>query len=248
MSTDRTRINFRVYGLEFCRMLGAVGLFQATPRDSDVYSQVRCVAGTGGLSMYALNLRAAAAGHVDIEHEDGAGMFSIPSVHVKGILAIFKRKLPKERGEDEYVLEVTVTERAITIADVSELFAGDVLTVTVPEPVVEHGDEPESEAIRRTAIVVQKAIEEGRAKADLTAGYTMNPVEVGRVAKAAQLLGVVMEQWPLGRTMVIPLGDSFTATLMLGKAADDEERPLQGERTISEWRTRLEDFIDHGVI
>ena len=248
MSTERTRINFRVYGLEFCRMLGAVGLFQATPREAESYAAVRCVAGSAGLSMFALNLRAAAAGHVDIEHENGAGMFSIPHAQVKNILAIFKRKLPKEVQEDEYVLEVTVTEHAITIADVTELFSGDVLTVTVPEETLERGDESEADRVIRAATVVQDAIARGQVEVGLGAGHHLNPTEVGRIAKAAGILGVALHVWPLGRTLVTPLGDSFVAVLSIGRAGDDAERPLSDERTVAEWRDRLEELVDHGVI
>lgn len=248
MTTERTRINFRVYGLEFCRMLEAVGLFQATPREAESHAAVRCVAGTGGLSMFALNLRAAAAGHVDIEHESGHGLFSIPHAQVRNIKQIFKRRLPKDHAEDEYMLEVTVTDREIKIADVSDLFSGDVLTVTVPEEVPGRGDESESDRVIQTASVVLRAVDRGHAKIDLTTGRSLNPVEVGRVSKAAGILGTVLHAWPVGASLVFPLGDSFVANLIVGKAQDDAPRPLQDEQTITEWRERLEELVDHGVI
>lgn len=241
-------ITFRTYGLEFCRMLQAIDLFHTSPRESDVYSVVRCVAGAEGLSLFATNLRSAAAAHLDIEHERGAGMFAIPAAQVKNVLQVFKRKLPKDTAEDEYVLEVTVTDKAITIADVSDLFSRDVLTVMVPPESDERGTEPESEVTMRTATIVLNAVATELPKIDLTAGRWLPPAEVSRVAKAAGILGQQIHLWPVGRMVMWPLGDSFVAVCAVASELDDEPRPYGDAVALADWRDRLERLVDQGVI
>ncbi len=131
---SRGGLSFRVYGLEFCRMLEAVAMFQALPRETESYAAVRCIVSADGLSLLALNLRSAAAGgHVELAEQDGVGVFSIPAAQVKAVLAIFRRKLPKEVSADEYVLEVTLSPLALRIADVSVLFDGDEFQMSVPD-------------------------------------------------------------------------------------------------------------------
>ena len=241
-------ITFRAYGLELCRMLAATALFQSTPRESEIYSRVRCTAGAGGLSMIATNLRIIAAGHVDIEHGHGGGLFSITAAQVKAILAVFDRKLPKGVGEDEYMLELEVTPTRIQINDISNLFSHDSLTLQIQDENLERGDESETDRLMRIASMLQRFVSGWGVKADLTDGRYLLPAEVARVAKAAGILGTALHVWPVDRHVLFPLGDSFVAACYLSRELEETPRPYQDAQALSEWRARLEDLVDHGVI
>ena len=244
--TARARFSFRVYGTEFCRMLEAVAQFQG-PVKYQRYAAVRCVLAVDGLSLFASNMVAAAFGHVEVEDPDGEGMFSIPSSQVKSIRQTFKRALPKDSDPDEYVLEVTVTEAWIRIVDVSELFEKDMLQFAVPtDDDLGPGDRSAREITQELAAAAQYSVRDG-ARLDLLGGAHFNPVELGRVAKAAKILEERVNLRPVENRMLCPLGDSFTAVLGAGRHNEDEPQPYVDERNLMEWRERLYEIVERGV-
>ena len=232
--TARARFSFRVYGTEFCRMLEAVAQFQG-PVKYQRYAAVRCVLAVDGLSLFASNMVAAAFGHVEVEDPDGEGMFSIPSSQVKSIRQTFKRALPKDSDPDEYVLEV------------SELFEKDMLQFAVPtDDDLGPGDRSAREITQELAAAAQYSVRDG-ARLDLLGGAHFNPVELGRVAKAAKILEERANLRPVENRMLCPLGDSFTAVLGAGRHNEDEPQPYVDERNLMEWRERLYEIVERGV-
>lgn len=250
MSIERTRISFRVYGTEFCRMIAAVGLFQALPRDFGSYAAIRCLVRGDGLTMAATNGSSAAIGHVSTEDVDGVGPFSLPYVQVKAVLAVFNRKLPKDKHSWDYVLEVTVTEHSITIEDVSILFDGDTFTIAIPhEDTAERGDLSESEHVMSTLSVLAGGLDVEQQEIDLAEGIYFSPVEVQRIARAAKGLGVELHVRPNGRRLVAPLAEDFTAfTAGTLHQWDGAKPPHIDQRALQGWRARLHDVVDSGVI
>lgn len=245
----RTRITFSVYGLELCRMLGAVALFQADPKKFGVYAAVRCIASGDGLFLAALNGTSAAAGRVDLIDVDGVGPFSISPEQAKSILAIFKRKLPKDTGEDEYVLEVTVTEERIVVADVSKLFGGDSLTMAVQggDASLEHGEQSETDRVLATFSSLAGGVADDE-PVDLAAGVHFSAPEIARLGRAAGVLGVEVSMRMLGRRLVAPLADDCIAYTAGTLRSDDKEKlPYRDQRTLLGWRDRLGD-LERGAL
>ena len=246
-----TSISFEVYGLEFCRMLGAVGLFQARPQDFPSYAAVRCLSRHDGLSMAALNGGAAAAGLVQTEDVDGFGAFSIPAAQVKAILSVFKVTLPKEVSAQEYRLAVDVSDRQMTIRDVSGLIDGSSLTVDVAEDpmTLERGDKSSFDLALQAFEVVQRGLDPRPAVA-LDSGIFFSPAQWGRVARAATALGVELHLRMLGRVAVFPLAEDFVAYVPSSEHREDDEHraPWIDERSLAEWRERLREVIDEGAL
>ena len=245
------RFTFQVYGTEFCRALGAVALFQAPPKVFPTYAAVRCLSRHDGLSMAALNGSAAAAGNVSTMEPQGYGAFSIPFGQVKALLAVFKVTLPKGVSAQEYVLEVEVADRQMTVTDVSGLIDGSSLTVEVAEDPAsrEHGDSSTFDPVQQTFQVLQRGLDEV-AGADRTAGIYFSAEQVGRMARAADLLGVELHLRMNGRMLVAPLADDFIAYCASGEHREDDEHrpPWIDQRSLAAWRGRLDEVIDQGVI
>lgn len=241
---DVGRVRFRVYGLEFCQMLAAVALFQADPKKFDELAAVRCIASGDGLYLAAVNGASAAAGQVDIIDRDGLGPFSISHEHVKSILAIFKRKLPTGTSPDEYVLEVDVTDRELVVADVSKLFGGDSLTMSVGPGVesLERGEQSDDDRV----LGAFSSLAGGTATdhpVDLADGIHFSSAEIARMGRAAGVLSVEVSMRMLGRRLVAPLTDSFIAYTAGTRRRDDKEtRPFRDERALLGWRDRLGDL------
>lgn len=244
------RISFRVYGTEFCRVLKAVALFQAMPKDFESYAAVRCMARGDGLVLAATNGVSAAVGHVSTEDVDGLGPFSLPHSQVKAILAVFDRRLPKDRDANEYVLEVTATDASIRIEDVSVLFDGDTFTIAVPHPdTVERGDPSELEKVMGTLAVLIGGLQLDDDQVPLDGGIYFSPIEVSRISRAAKELGLELSLRPNGRRLLAPLSDDFTAfTAGTLRSWNEEKRPYIDERATRSWRSRLHDVVDNGVI
>lgn len=250
MSIERTRISFRVYGTEFCRILSAVALFQAGPRDfGGEYAAVRCLARGDGLSLAATNGASAAAGTVQTEDVDGVGPFSLPHAQVKAILAVFNRRLPKDTNSEDYVLEVTVTEQSIKIEDVSVLFDGDTFTIAIPhEDTAERGDLSESEKVMNTFSLLAGAIDRDQIPVDLAAGIYFSPVEIQRIARAAKAIGLELHFRPNGRRLLAPLAGDFVAFTAGTLQREEARPPFRDERALAVWRDRFYDVVDSGVI
>jgi hypothetical protein len=247
----RTSLSFEVYGLEFCRMLGAVGLFQASPKDFASYAAVRCLSRHDGLSLAALTGGAAAAGLVQTEDVEGFGAFSIPFAQVKAILSVFKITLPKEVSAQEYRLAVEVSDRQMTIRDVSGLIDGSSLTVDVAEDpaTLERGDKTSVDLVHQCFGVVQRGLDP-KPPVALDSGIFFSPVQLGRITRAAVALGVELHVRMLGRMLVAPLAEDFVAYVPSSEHREDEESraPWIDERALAEWRDRLREVIDEGVI
>lgn len=247
----RSSISFEVYGLEFCRMLGAVGLFQASPKEFASYAAVRCLSRYDGLSMAALNGGAVAAGLVQTEDAEGFGAFSIPHAQVKAIISVFKVTLPKEVSANEYRLAVEVADRQMTIRDVSGLIDGSSLTVDVAEDpmTLERGDKSSEDLAHQCFEVLQRGLDPKPA-VDLSSGIFFSPAQVGRVARAAVALGVELHVRMLGRLLVAPLAEDFVAYVASSEHREDDEHraPWIDERSLTEWRGRLREVIDEGVL
>lgn len=246
---QRTRIEFSVYGTEFCRMLAAVALFQADPKKFDVLAAVRCIVSGDGLYLAAVNGSSAAAGSVPVIDDAGLGPFSISHEHVKSILSIFKRKLPKGAAADEYVLEVTVTEEHLVIADVSKLFGGDSLTMALPsgDSSLEHGQQSETDRVLAAFSTLAGGAADDHPE-DLTTGIYFAPGEVARLGRAAGVLGVELSMRMLGRRLVAPLDTDFIAYTAGTLRRDEKEKPpFRDHRALLRWRDRLLD-LERGAL
>ncbi|MGO2311667.1 hypothetical protein ACTXJ9_10935 [Brachybacterium tyrofermentans] len=249
--SESHRVEFRVYGLEFCRMLGAVALFQASPKDFASYAAVRCLSRHDGLSMAALNGGAAAAGHVQTEQVEGYGAFSIPHAQVKAILSVFKVALPKEVSAQEYVLLVEVSDRQMTITDVSGLIDGSSLTVDVAEDplALERGEKSSLDLVHLTFQTVQRGLDPAP-PLNMADGIWFSPAQVGRIARAATLLGLELHMQMNGRMLLAPLDDDFMAYCASAEHREDDDHrpPWIDARSLGSWRGRLREVIDEGVI
>ena len=245
-----TEISFRVYGTEFCRILSAVALFQGSPREFDSYAAVRCLSTGEGLAMAATNGASAAIGHVQTDDVDGRGPFSLPHAQVKAILAVFKRKLPKDTHAWDYVLEVTVTDEWIKIEDVSVLFDGDTFTIAVPHPeTADRGDLSESEKVMNTLSVLAGGLDAVQEYVDLAEGIFFSANEMGLIARAAKGLGLEVNLRPNGRRLVAALAEDFTVyTVGTLRSWDGGKPPFIDERALRGWRGWLTDVVDNGVI
>lgn len=244
-----TRIEFSVYGTEFCRMLAAVALFQADPKKFDVLAAVRCIVSGDGLYLAAMNGSSAAAGAVATIDTDGVGPFSISHEHVKSILSIFKQKLPKGAAADEYVLELTVTDEHLVIADVSKLFGGDSLTMALPpvDSSLEHGQQSDTDRVLAAFSTLAGGTADDHPE-DLAAGIYFAPGEVARLGRAAGTLGVELSMRTLGRRLVAPLDTDFIAYTTGTLRRDDKEKPpFRDQRALVRWRDRLVD-LEQGAL
>lgn len=245
--TTRTRILFRVYGTEFCRALSAVALFQALPKDFASFAAVRLAARHDGLSLAAGNGVSAAIAHVSTDEQEGVGVFSIPHSQVKAVLAVFKRTLPKDISSDQYVLEVTATDQWITIKDVSVLFDGDTFTMAVPsDDSLEYGDQSETDRAMDTFSMLASGLD-ADSPLDLTSGVYFSPAEVARIARAVKELGLELHLRAVGRRLLAPISDDFTAFTVATLRDRDLPRPFLDERALDGWRDRLHDLVEQGA-
>lgn len=243
------RISFTVYGAEFTALLRVAALFQADPKTFDVLAAVRCMVCGDGLYLAAVNGVSAAAVHVDTIQTDGLGPFSISHEHVKQILSFFKAGNRKGKDKELFVLEVTVTDAELVIADVSKLFGGDKLTMALPpeSEVLERGEQSQSER----AFAAFSSLAGGTAPdhpVALEDGVHFSPTEVARLGDAAALLNMELSVRMLGRRLVAPLGPwciAYTAGTL--RPDDGEQRPFIDEKSLLGWRARLED-LEQGVL
>ncbi len=241
---------FRVYGTEFCRVLGAVALFQASPRAFESLAAVRCFARYDGLSLIAINGASVAVGHVEAEDIDEPAVFSIPAAQVKAILAIFNRRLPKDASSMEYVLEVTVTDQQVRIHDVSDLFERDeyLMAITATED-LEAREQSDAERAMRAAATAMSALR-ATDPFDLAAGVYFSHDEIARMARAAKLLTLELHLRPAGRFLVAALADDFVAMTVAQRHDRDPEKPriFIDEQALRSWRGRLDELVDQAVL
>lgn len=243
------RVSFTVYGSEFTALLRVAGLFQADPKVFDELAAVRCMVCGDGLYLAAVNGVSAAAVHVDTIQVDGLGPFSISHEHVKQILSFFKAGPRKGKDKELFVLEVTVSDSELVIADVSKLFGGDKLTMALPAEaeVLEHGEQSQAERV----LAAFSSLAGGTAPdhpVALEDGIHFSPTEVARLGDAAGLLNMELSLRMLGRRLVAPLGPwgiAYTAGTL--RKDDLEKRPYYDERSLTEWQARLED-LEKGVL
>lgn len=244
-----SRVSFTVYGGEFMALLRVVGLFQADPKTFDVLAAVRCMVCGDGLYMAAVNGVSAAAAHVDTIQVDGLGPFSISYEHVKQILSFFKPGKRKGKDKELFVLEVTVSDTELVIADVSKLFGGDKLTMALPPEaeVLERGEQSQSERAFAAFSTLAGGTSPDHPVA-LEDGVHFSPAEVARLGDAAALLNMELSLRMLGRRLVAPLGPwciAYTAGTL--RKDDGEQRPFIDEKSLLGWRARLED-LEKGVL
>ncbi|UQN30683.1 hypothetical protein [Brachybacterium kimchii] len=246
-----TMTRFRVYGTEFCNHLQAVALFQADARKIPQYAAVRCIARTDGLTMIAHNGLSCAVADLSTLDPEGAGLFSIPTTQVKALLAIFHRKLPKGTLPDEYVLEVKLTARTLTVTDVSGLFTGDEYVMALPDPdSLEPHEEPEDAHTMRAAASARGALADA-APTDLTDGVHFSPTELGRLARAAGTLGWNLHIRPVGHMLIAPIAETFVAATyaeLNDRPADGPHAPFIDERALADVRRRLDEIVEQGAL
>lgn len=246
----REEMSFRMYGTEFCRILGAVGMFQAVPRDFEQHSAVRCLARGDELVLAATNGVAAAIGRVPTDEAEGRGPLSIPHAQVKAVLGVFARPLPKGVSAAEYLLQVTVTTETIRIEDVSALFGGDTFTMVRPsEEAAERGDLSEMELVMNALSLHAAALDEAQDPIGLESGVFFSPAEVARVSRAAKAIGVEVHLRSSGRRLIAPLSESFIAYVAGDLHAWEQRKPpFIDERAVRGWRRRLTEVVDEGVL
>lgn len=244
-----SEFSFQVYGGEFTRTLAAVALFQAAPRDIESYAAVRCLVRHDGLTMLAQNGTAGAAGNIATIEQQGTGLFSIPHAQVKALLAIFKRRLPKDMSALEYVLEVTVTDRELRVHDISELFDGDEYVIVLPDPRdLQAGEQSEVEKIMATASSAWAALRDPR-PLDLTDGVFFPSEEISRIARAAKAAGIEVHVRAIGRYLVAPLSEDLIAWVWAEPhSTEHRRRPFIDDRSMSTFLERFEDIVDRAVI
>lgn len=245
-----SEVRFEVFGTEFCRILRAVARFQALPKDfGGEYAAVRCLASGDRLVLAALNGVSAAVGSVEVDDVEGVGTFSVPHAQVKAVLAIFDRRLPSGCTREDYILQVVVSDRSISIEDVSTLFDGDRFEIAVPmEEDAARGDASESDKVMSALAVLQGGLGPTQRDEDLTGGIFFSPKEAARLARAASDLGIEMHLRMVGRLLVAPLGEDFVAYTAGSLRHDDEKRPYVDERAMRWWRSRLFEVVHEGVL
>lgn len=243
------RVSFTVYGGEFVQLLRVVGMFQADPKTFDVLAAVRGMVCGDGLYMSAVNGASAAAVHVETIHADELGPFSISHEHVKQILSFFKVGNRKGKDPELFVLEVTVSDAELVIADVSKLFGGDKLALALPPEaeVLERGEQSQSDRV----FAAFSSLAGGTAPdlpIALEDGIHFSSSEVARLGNAAAALGIEVSLRMLGRRLVAPLSPSCIAyTAGTLRKDDGEKRPFFDEQSLTGWRARLED-LEKGVL
>ncbi|MGY5764951.1 hypothetical protein ACXET9_07120 [Brachybacterium sp. DNPG3] len=242
-------VEFKVHGLELCRMLQAVVLFAADPRKFPHLSAVRCIAAEGGLFIAALNGGSSAAGQVDILDGDGYGAFSISREHVKSILSIFQRKLPKDAEPHEYELSVEVTERELIITDVSKLFGGDSLRLSIDPRTDRVEKDKESDSDR--VLAAFRSVRRGTfpdEPVDLASGVFFSPEEIARIGRAGVVLNREVALRMQGSRLVAPLSTDFIAfTVGTLRGQDGKKETFHDELAARFWRDRLAGLAD-GVL
>lgn len=249
LRSERSRVSFTVYGGEFVQLLRVVGMFQADPKTFDVLASVRGMVCGDGLYMSAVNGMSAAAVHVETIRAGELGPFSISHEHVKQILSFFKVGNRKGKDPELFVLEVTVSDAELVIADVSKLFGGDKLALALPPEaeVLERGEQSQSDRV----FAAFSSLARGTAEdlpIPLEDGIHFSPSEVARLGNAAGVLGIETSLRMLGRRLVAPLGASCIAyTAGTLRKDDGEKRPFVDEKFLNGWRARLED-LEKGVI
>lgn len=246
---ERARVSFTVYGSEFVQMLRVVGMFQADPKTFDVLAAVRGMVCGDGLYMSAVNGVSAAAVHVETIRADGLGPFSLSHEHVKQILSFFKVGNRKGKDPELFVLEVTVSDTELLIADVSKLFGGDKLALALPPEaeVLERGEKSQSDRVFAAFSSLAGGTSPDHPSA-LEDGIHFSSSEVARLGNAAAALGVEVSMRMLGRRLVAPLTESCIAyTAGTLRKDDGEKRPFIDERALVGWRDRLED-LEKGVL
>ena len=243
-------VRFTVVGGEFCRVLEAVALFQSTPKQFGPLAGVRCVLRYDGLTMLAVNGVSAAVGTVSVASVDGVGLFSFPHSQVKALLAVFKRALPKGADQDEYMLEVRVSEDSIRVEDISHLFDRDQLTIAIPSAKdVEPHEQTDEQRVMQTASALLGIVEQST-PLDLASGVFFDPAELARIARAAKVVGVELCLRAVGRGVLAPLSDEVVAyTVASVRQVEEHQRPpFIDERAVRQYRQRLAEIVDEGVL
>lgn len=242
--SELSRVSFTVYGSEFVQLLRVVGMFQADPKTFDELAVVRGMVCGDGLYMSAVNGVSAAAVHVETIRADGLGPFSISHEHVKQILSFFKAGPRKGKDRELFVLEVTVSEAELVIADVSKLFGGDKLTMALPpeSEVLERGEKSQSDRVFAafSSLAGGTAVDH---PIPLEDGIHFSSSEIARLGNAAAALNLETSLRMLGRRLVAPLSPWCIAyTVGTLRKDDGEQRPFIDEKALSGWRARLEDL------
>ncbi len=243
-----TKLSFTVYGLEFCRLLEAVGLFQASARTAPAYAAVRCIVRHDGLTMCAVNLASTAVGTVSTIDQDNAGVFSLTVAQTKLVLAMFKRSLPKDVDEDEYVLEVDVTDEMIRIRETGVLFGQDELRIAVqPSSSLERGEQSDDEHVMRTAAVVSRLLGDRRPTA-IEPGASVGAVQLGLVAKAARVIGFHPQLRVAGRHLFADFGENLVVIVALGRPDGDGADARRLEDALTQYADRLSELVESGAL
>lgn len=245
-----TDVIFSVYGTEFCRALEAVGLFQAKPKDFAVYAAVRGFVRYDGLTMTALNTRTAAVTTISTLNQQGSGLFSLPFDQVRVVLAMFKRRLPKDVPDDEYVLEVAVMAREIRIRETSDVFDHTEWVYSLPDPreLATHETSDDEHAMS-TASAMNGILAHVR-PAVLDGGYAAQGPQLALLARAARILDAPLMLRTTGRALIATIGTDFTTDLVvvttLGHDDAVDPRAAWDSRTLTEYQQRLDDLVTQG--
>ena len=148
-----------------------------------------------------------------------------------------------------FVLEVTVSDAELVIADVSKLFGGDKLALALPPEaeVLERGEQSQSERV----FAAFSSLARGTAEdlpIPLEDGLHFSASEIARLGNAAGVLGIETSLRVLGRRLVAPLGPWCIAyTVGTLRKDDGEQRPFIDEKSLDSWRARLVD-LEKGVL
>lgn len=242
MSTDS--FSFDVYASEFCQMVAAVGLFQASPKHLPQHARVQCFLRHDGLTMAALNGASAAVGTIDTISAEGAGVFAIPFSQVKALLAIFDRPVPKDESSYAYVLSIRVEPTRIRVSDLSD---HEELWIAVqPEDPEKEGGTP-LEIAMSVAKSMTRAVR-SREPLDLAGGVHFAAPEVKRLADAAKILSTELMLHAVGNRLLAPLSESFIAyTVARHRDRDDQRPPYLDARSVTMWQDRLGELTESGV-
>ena len=246
----RAPMTFTVDGFEFCRLLEATALFQARGDDVPDWSMVRCIVRDGRLLMLASNFLAMACGRVGLIEQDGTGMLELPAAQVKALLAVFKRRRPKDALDQEYTLEVTADPERIRVQDVSVLFDRDELVLTVPPEDDNPHAETQHEKTMRRALTLHEAVT--RDQRPLEPGVSFGEEKWRLVARAVKLLGPDLRIIPCGTAVLAIVGESFVVTVPGGRdeatETDGVPDPPREQAWLSGWGREASTLVEDGVL
>ena len=226
--------------LDFRQALQSTIPHCATPNDSPAHAVVHFTATDQNLHLTACNMYT--LGHAIASVWEAEGLsgdvsedaFNLPVALAKEVLALFKASGKKKEDEVGDSLQISVTDREITILDVSGLFPGKTLKL----PKEDGSDYPVAFGRLLVASVLSEKIMPGRLAAQ------GRLVKLFATASAAYCEPLLIEPTDDARRILISCGDSFLGLLM----------PMRSEdmaATLDDWREgwlrRLPDIAFAGV-